>query len=106
MMGASIEARGRLVKAPLMHGAQESDRRMAYGWLAVPVMNTSCDLMRQAKGPVSATQWVRLVAFESAADLLMRCRAGDVITVTGALQKNDRIDKAGVRHTGIECKVS
>ena len=106
MLGATIEARGRIAKTPVANTQEGRKTRMAYTWLAVPVADTSRDVMSQRKGAGKNTLWLRLVAFERVAEVLQNCLQGEIVSVTGSIQRNDRVDADGVRHTGLECKVT
>jgi single-strand DNA-binding protein len=65
-------------------GGDPTPRKTAKG-AGMATANVAVDVAREGAEP--ATEWIGLVGFGAAADALLRCKKGDVITAVGPLTK-------------------
>ncbi len=91
-MTMHASAYGRLGKAPKAITTQ-SGKPMASASLAVNVST--------ARDP-DATHWLPLLAFGSQAETLARHQQGDMLAVTGRLQRNTWTDKEGAERIDLQ----
>src|SRR5215469_4874081 len=66
-------------------GADPTERQTAKG-TAMVTANAAVDVAREGSEPL--IEWIGLVGFGAAADALLRCKKGDVVSAIGDLSKS------------------